>query len=182
MARPGRRERNKVARSLRQLRRFHHVINSDKVFGTHSAAAAYQSQISPVSVAGGTAHLQASRFIAEMAPYAPAALCNSPLQSWNNPVCSISMRMAACSRRAATGKPLFMFADRAAPLPSCRLAARRSMAICWTPFHKFKFRAGRGFYLFRGSLAQHRPEDVIPKRCANAIVSCREFMMASVML
>jgi hypothetical protein len=24
------------ARSFRQLRRFHHVINSDKVFGTHS--------------------------------------------------------------------------------------------------------------------------------------------------
>jgi hypothetical protein len=28
--------RNRVARSFRQLRRFHHVINSDKVFGTHS--------------------------------------------------------------------------------------------------------------------------------------------------
>src|ERR1700737_3244857 len=35
MARPGRPERNKAARSFRQLRRFHHVINSDKVFGTH---------------------------------------------------------------------------------------------------------------------------------------------------
>jgi hypothetical protein len=35
MARPGRQERNRTARSFRQLRRFHHVINSDKVFGTH---------------------------------------------------------------------------------------------------------------------------------------------------
>src|SRR5882762_5272672 len=36
MARPGRPERNRAARSFRQLRRFHHGINSDKVFGTHS--------------------------------------------------------------------------------------------------------------------------------------------------
>src|ERR1700694_1004388 len=28
-------ERNRTARSSRQLRRFHHVINSDRVFGTH---------------------------------------------------------------------------------------------------------------------------------------------------
>jgi hypothetical protein len=35
MARPGRPERNKTARSFRQLRRFHHGINSNKVFGTH---------------------------------------------------------------------------------------------------------------------------------------------------
>src|SRR5258706_9307900 len=35
MARPGRPERNRAARSFGQLRRFHHVINSDKVFGTH---------------------------------------------------------------------------------------------------------------------------------------------------
>jgi len=35
MARPGRPERNRAARSFRQLRRFHHGINSDKVFGTH---------------------------------------------------------------------------------------------------------------------------------------------------
>src|SRR6266446_10030207 len=36
MARPGWPERNRAARSFRQLRRFHHVINSDKVFGTHT--------------------------------------------------------------------------------------------------------------------------------------------------
>jgi hypothetical protein len=36
MARPGRQERNRAARSFRQLRRFHHVINSNKVFGTHN--------------------------------------------------------------------------------------------------------------------------------------------------
>ena len=35
MARPRRPERNRVARSFRQLRRFRHVINADKVFGTH---------------------------------------------------------------------------------------------------------------------------------------------------
>jgi NitT/TauT family transport system substrate-binding protein len=35
MASPGRPGRNKTARSFRQLRRFHHVINSDRVFGTH---------------------------------------------------------------------------------------------------------------------------------------------------
>src|SRR5882762_2087307 len=36
MARPGRPERNGAARSFGQLRRFHHGINSDKVFGTHN--------------------------------------------------------------------------------------------------------------------------------------------------
>src|SRR5258707_12999347 len=38
MARPGWPQRNRAARSFRQLRRFHHVINSDKVFGTHRVA------------------------------------------------------------------------------------------------------------------------------------------------
>src|SRR5260370_41952034 len=37
MARLGRPERNRAARSFRQLRRFHRAINSDKVFGTHTA-------------------------------------------------------------------------------------------------------------------------------------------------
>jgi hypothetical protein len=41
MARPGRPERNRAARSFRQLRRFHHVINSDEVFGTHNSVRAY---------------------------------------------------------------------------------------------------------------------------------------------
>ena len=35
MAKPGQPERNRVARSFGQLRRFHHAINSDKVLGTH---------------------------------------------------------------------------------------------------------------------------------------------------
>ena len=35
MARPGRPERNRVARSFRQLRRFRHVIKTDRVFGIH---------------------------------------------------------------------------------------------------------------------------------------------------
>ena len=38
MARPGRQERNRTARSFRQLTRFHHGINSDEVFGTHKQA------------------------------------------------------------------------------------------------------------------------------------------------
>src|SRR5258708_10073546 len=37
MASPRRPERNRAARSFRQLRRFHHVINSYKVFGTDKA-------------------------------------------------------------------------------------------------------------------------------------------------
>src|ERR1700761_7542305 len=35
MPKPGRPERNRAARSFRQLRRFHHGINSEEVFGTH---------------------------------------------------------------------------------------------------------------------------------------------------
>jgi hypothetical protein len=42
MARPGRSERNRTARSFSQLRRFHHVIKSDKVFGSHTAEAALE--------------------------------------------------------------------------------------------------------------------------------------------
>src|SRR5258705_13459380 len=37
MARPGRPERNRPARSFRQITRFHHVINSDK-FSVHTRA------------------------------------------------------------------------------------------------------------------------------------------------
>jgi superfamily I DNA/RNA helicase len=46
---------------------------------TMLAADAYRSQIKPVHVAFGVAHLQASRFIGEMAPHAPAARYNTPL-------------------------------------------------------------------------------------------------------
>jgi superfamily I DNA/RNA helicase len=46
---------------------------------TMNAAAAYQSQITPVAVNGNVAQLQASRFIAEMAPHAPAAQFNTAL-------------------------------------------------------------------------------------------------------
>src|ERR1700731_502084 len=38
MARQGRPERNRTARSFRKPRRFHHLINSDPVFGTHNDA------------------------------------------------------------------------------------------------------------------------------------------------
>src|ERR1700686_4588080 len=46
MARPGRPERNRAARSFGQLRRFHHGINSNKVFGTHTE----QSRTKPARV------------------------------------------------------------------------------------------------------------------------------------
>lgn len=46
---------------------------------TMNAAAAFKSQIVPVRVQGTVAHLQPSRFIAEMAPTAPASLFNVPL-------------------------------------------------------------------------------------------------------
>src|SRR5258706_14197601 len=45
MARPGWPERNRAARTFRQLRRFDHVINSDKVFGTHSYATIFLRRI-----------------------------------------------------------------------------------------------------------------------------------------
>ena len=38
MARPRRSERNRATQSFRQLKRFHYVIKSDKVFGTHTGA------------------------------------------------------------------------------------------------------------------------------------------------
>ncbi len=46
---------------------------------TMPAAEAYGSQITPSQTVGGTAYLQPTRFIAEMAPHAPAAQTNTPL-------------------------------------------------------------------------------------------------------
>jgi hypothetical protein len=54
--------------------------------------------------------------------------------------------------------------------------------LALAPRDKSTLRARRAFYLFRGSLAQHRLEYAIPQRCADAVVSRREFMMSSVML
>src|SRR5438067_1540724 len=51
MARPGRPERNRAARSFCQLRRFHHVINSDKVFGTHSHSPIIGKELSKFTTA-----------------------------------------------------------------------------------------------------------------------------------
>jgi transposase, IS5 family len=48
MARPGRPERNRAARSFRQLRRFHHGINSNKVFGTHRRTDLFRSRLDQV--------------------------------------------------------------------------------------------------------------------------------------
>jgi hypothetical protein len=47
MARPGRPERNRGARSFRQLRRFRGGINTEKVFGTHSWAECKGKQNEP---------------------------------------------------------------------------------------------------------------------------------------
>src|SRR3984893_16212486 len=52
MARPGRPERNRAARSFRQLRRFHHVINSDKVFGTHTLFRSFSNRRQVAAYAG----------------------------------------------------------------------------------------------------------------------------------
>ncbi len=53
---------NRVARSFRQLRRFPHFINADKVFGTHSQADVYwlnaQREILTTSLEGSsTTHM-----------------------------------------------------------------------------------------------------------------------------
>src|SRR5580693_5548903 len=53
MARPGRPERNRAARSFRQFRRFHHVINSDRVFGTHRSMSGDEKIIIPWRVIDG---------------------------------------------------------------------------------------------------------------------------------
>src|ERR1035437_3350353 len=41
MARPARPERSRSARSSRQLSRFYHSINLDRVFGTHRSSSAF---------------------------------------------------------------------------------------------------------------------------------------------
>ena len=46
---------------------------------TMDAAEAYRSQIAPVLIRYGIAHLRASRFIGEMGPHAPLALFDTPL-------------------------------------------------------------------------------------------------------
>jgi len=51
MARQGRPERNRTARSFRQLRRFRNVINSDKVFGTHRGIRVRSGGLPPASAA-----------------------------------------------------------------------------------------------------------------------------------
>src|SRR6202048_1851572 len=45
MAKPGRPERNRAARSFRQLRRFHHDINSNKVFGTPTHGTSHDNDL-----------------------------------------------------------------------------------------------------------------------------------------
>ncbi len=60
MARPGWPERNKAARSFRQLRRFLHVINSDKVFGTHRTKIGFlEPNIATPPLAGGVQRIAA---------------------------------------------------------------------------------------------------------------------------
>src|ERR1700719_4393951 len=57
MARPGRPGRNRAARSFRQLRRFRHVINSDRVFGTHSYSLRVGAELDVLVSASGRALL-----------------------------------------------------------------------------------------------------------------------------
>src|ERR1700722_1542224 len=67
MARPGRPERNRAAQSFRQLKRFHHGINSNKVFGTHSSHNAMLSAIAAAEQVA--AALAAGRSGDELAAY-----------------------------------------------------------------------------------------------------------------
>src|SRR6476661_8156347 len=55
MARPGWPERNRVVRSFRQLRRFHHVIKSDAIIGGlhHHYVRIYDFGTQPAHAAGG---------------------------------------------------------------------------------------------------------------------------------
>src|SRR5258707_15053479 len=57
MARQGRPERNRTARSFRQLRRFHRVINSDKVIGTHRSLYRSQHELVFVFKSGTAPHI-----------------------------------------------------------------------------------------------------------------------------
>jgi two-component system, NarL family, nitrate/nitrite response regulator NarL len=70
MAGPGQPERNRVARSFGQLRRFHHGINSDRVLGTHTVSATelkaalwavYKNETSFVSLEFATRLLSAAQ-------------------------------------------------------------------------------------------------------------------------
>jgi hypothetical protein len=60
-----------------------------------------------------------------------------------------------------------------------RDVGKRQIFVAMT---RSKFLRRRAFYLFRGSLAQHRSEYVIPQRCADTVVSRCELMMTSVVL
>src|SRR5258708_28482021 len=53
MARPARPERSRSARSSRQLSRFYHSINPDRVFGTHSEVEMGIAQASEIAAVPG---------------------------------------------------------------------------------------------------------------------------------
>src|SRR5712692_1376520 len=57
MARPARPERNRTARSFRQLKRFHHFINSDNVFGTHTHSLQLAKPRQPQRAVGDAARI-----------------------------------------------------------------------------------------------------------------------------
>src|SRR6266436_2432697 len=69
MARPGRPERNRVARSFRQLRRFRHVIKTDRVFGIRSQlSASIAHEVKQPITAAVTYALAARRFLSAEPP------------------------------------------------------------------------------------------------------------------
>jgi xanthine dehydrogenase YagR molybdenum-binding subunit len=68
MARPGRSERNRAARSFGQLRRFRHVINSNKVFGTHNKIAyAFGAEFVEVRINRWTREISVPRLLGAFA-------------------------------------------------------------------------------------------------------------------
>src|SRR3981081_4899361 len=74
MARPAQPERNRAARSFGQLRRFHHRINSDNVFGTHKCPSPNRSADARQRFWTGSGHEAVSR------PSVPHRLPGSKLE------------------------------------------------------------------------------------------------------
>src|SRR5258705_7481408 len=99
MARPGWPERNRAVRSFRQLRRFHHVINSDKVFGTHTCPAGdlgqqpqresprpgrLQSEKLTMAKASGSSSARGSGSVKRCCPNFSVRKSSAPAIAWGN--------------------------------------------------------------------------------------------------
>src|SRR5882757_2414256 len=112
MPRPGRPERSRAARSFRQLRRFHHVINPDKVFDTHTyleveVEIAASEELVDLAAGGFDAGIRLGQFIApdmivvRLTPPFPFVVVGSPdyLRRRKRPERIDDLRRHACLRR-----------------------------------------------------------------------------------